>query len=413
MKKSARQLTTILAAGLMAMMATGCSGSSDTTSAATTAAAAAETNAEAAADTGAAEATGDIVAAVDEIRIGMVNPMSGDNALYGMDQSRAMNLAFEEINAAGGAYGATFSIEEYDDQGDPQNSAKGAQKFVDDESILAVIGSSLSSCTLAMNPIIDDGGLVDMVVSSSSPSLMGVSDYFFRMSVQDNQVGPQIAKVILDEGYTDIVVLYPNNDYGINLAENLVAYAEENGGNILDSIDYNASDQDFTAILTTVKNKNPQAVALCGTVTDSSLLISQMSKLGIDCFKMGGTSLYNTNAINIAGDALEGVGCISVYISSNPDTRVQEFVAKYEEKYDETPDAFAALAYDMAYVLYEASMDAMDANGGEISRDSLRDAIDGISYEGITGTVSFDENNDWVRDYLALTVKDGEFILMD
>lgn len=353
----------------------------------------------------------DITAAADELKIGLVNPLSGDNALYGMDQSRAMALAAEEINAAGGVHGAQITIEEYDDQGDPQTAAKGAQKFADDDSFLAIVGSSLSSCTLAMAPIIDDAGIVDMVVSSSSPNLTGCSDYFFRMAVQDDQVGPQMAKVMLDKGYSNIVVLYPNNDYGINLSEHLEEYVTENGGTVADSIDYAANDQDFTAILTTVKNEAPDAVALCGTVTDSSLLISQMANLGIDCFKMGGTSLYNTNAIEIAGDALEGAGCISVYISSNPDQAVQDFVTKYEEKYDETPDAFAALAYDMTYTFADAAARAMEANGGEIDRDTLRDALTETNYTGVTGTVSFNEDNDWVRDYLALTVKDGAFVM--
>ena len=87
-----------------------------------------------------------VTAKQSELHIGMVNPLSGDNALYGLSEERGMTLAFEEINAAGGVNGARLVLDEYDDQGDPQNAAKGAQKYADDDSILAMLGSSLTSC---------------------------------------------------------------------------------------------------------------------------------------------------------------------------------------------------------------------------------------------------------------------------
>ena len=356
-------------------------------------------------------AAGSVQAADSEIHIGLVNPLSGDNALYGVDQQRAMTMAFEEINAAGGVNGAKLVLVEYDDQGDPQNTARGAQKMADDESIVAMVGSSLTSCTLALVPIIDDAGLVDCVVSSSSPSLAKASDYFFRMAVQDAQVGPQMAKAILNKGYKDILVLYSNNDYGKNLGGNLVTYAKENGGNIVDEIEYNAEDQDFSAIVTKVKSAGAEAIAICGTVTDSSLLISQMDQQGVDAYIIGATSLYNTHALEIAGDALEGVGCVSVYISTNPDEKVQEFVKKYNEKFNETPDAFAAMGYDMAYVLAAAADKAMQANNGEVDREGMKTGMEQTDYEGVTGHVVFTEDNEWERDYLTLIVKDGEFVL--
>ncbi len=351
--------------------------------------------------------------AAEELKIGMVNPLSGDNALYGLSQENGVRLAIDEINAAGGVNGAQIVLETYDDQGDPQTAASGAQKFADDDSILMITGSSLTSNTLAMVPIFDDAEIVDMVCSSSSPSLTGCSEYFFRMAVQDAQVGPQMCKAILDKEYTQISMLYPNNDFGKSLSASIEEYAGENGGTIVSAYEYNPADQDFTAILTNLKADAPEAVALCGTVTDTSLIIKQMAQLGIEAYKIGHTSLYNSSTFEIAGDAMEGVGCVSVYISSNPDEKVQEFVARYQEKYDAIPDSFAALAYDMTYTFAAAAESAMEANDGEVDRESLKDALVDVEYEGITGTVNFNDNHDWVRDYLTLIVKDGEFTLDD
>ena len=412
MKKFNRKLVTGAITIALAASAMGCGKTAGTASAT---AASDNVSSETAAETTTVETeeSGDVVSTMDEIKIAMVNPLSGDLALYGLDQQRAMSLAFEEINAAGGVGGAQIVMDCYDDLGDPQNAAKGAQKYADDDSYLAIVGSSTSSAVLAMIPIIDDGEIVEMICSGSSPSLSGTSDYFFRFAAQDVQVGKMIGKGITDRGYKNAVVLYPNNDYGVNLSENLNAYLEENGVEILSSIDYNPSDQDFTAIITTIKGLNPEAIALCGTVTDSSLLISQIKQQGIESFLMGGTSIYNSNAIEIAGDALEGVGCVSVYISTNPDAQVQEFVKKYEEKFGETPDAYSAMGYDMAYAFADACERAMAANGGEVTRETLRDAMETIDYDGVTGDITFNETHDWVRDYIMLEFKDGEFVLSE
>ena len=323
-----------------------------------------------------------------------------------------MELAFDEINAAGGVNGAKLVLDKYDDQGDPQNAAKGAQKWADDDSVMALVGSSLTNCTAAIQPIIDEAGLVEICVSSSSPTLSNVTPYFFRMGVQDAVVGPQMAKACLDRGFKKMSVLYSNDDFGKNLANGLKEYAEANGAELLDYTEYNPADQDFTAILTTVKNNAPEAVCLCGTVTDCSLIIKQMRNLGMnDVFIMGHTSLYSDKALEIAGDAMNGANCVSVYISTNPDPQVQELVEKFQAKYDQAPDSFAAMAYDMAYVLADAADRAMQAEGGELSRDGLQKALVDTNYDGATGTVTF-TNNEWERDYLTLTVNNGAFELL-
>ena len=178
MKK--RQITALFLAGVLAVSSLTACGSSDSASS--------------------DGSTADAATSGDTLKIGLVAPISGDNGQYGTSQKQGYELAIKEINEAGGVDGKMLELETYDDQGDAQKAAAGAQKFADDDSILAVGGSCLSSCTLAMVPIIDDAGLPDLVVSSSSPSLTGSSDYFFRMSVQDAAVGPQIADVILKKG---------------------------------------------------------------------------------------------------------------------------------------------------------------------------------------------------------------------
>ena len=353
--------------------------------------------------------SGEITAKSDTIKIGLVAPLSGNNATYGVKQENGYRLAMDEINANGGIYGAQLVLESYDDAGDPATAASGTQKFADDDEVMVMGGCCLTSCTAAMLPISGDAGLPEMVVSSSAASLLGLSDYFFRMAVQDAQVGPNIARNFKNMGYTKAVALYPNNDYGIGLKESFV---EEfgNGGEVLAAIEYQPTDQDFSAILTNVKSMNPDCLVLCGTTSDSSLLIKQARQMGIDAVIMGPPGVYNQNIIDIAGSASEGILAVGAFVANDPDERVQQFVASYKAKYNEVPDHFAALAYDQMYVIAEAAARAMEANDGELTRATMAEGLRASNYDGITGTVTFNEDGEWIRDYLVLTVKDGEYV---
>ena len=90
---------------------------------------------------------------------------------------------------------------------------------------------------------------------------------------------------------------------------------------------------------------------------------------------------------------------------------MQTLVEKYNAAYGEIPDGFAALSYDQMYVIADAAKAAMDANDGTVTRETLKDALKAINYDGVTGTVTFNDVNDWERPYLTLKVENGEFVL--
>ncbi|MDR1192943.1 MAG: ABC transporter substrate-binding protein [Peptococcaceae bacterium] len=389
--KRTKLLSILIASALVLVMLGGCGGGTQ--------------------NAGGGSTAGSAAGSAGEIKIGLVAPMTGGSGSMGVSQQQGYELAMAEINDAGGVSGRKITLTVYDDQGDPQTAASGAQKFADDDSIIALGGSCNSSATLAMMPIVDNAGIPDLVVSSSSPQLTGSSEYFFRMSVQDAAVGPQMAKALLDRGCKNVVVFYANNDYGVGLNDSFKTYLESNGGTVLSSLTYLTTDQDFTAQITTAKGMNPDAIALCGTMGDCGLIIKQLDQNGFAEPVIGGTGLYNIKMIEIAGDASEDVLLIGVYISSNPDEKVQTLVSKYTAKYGNEPDGFAALAYDQMYVIAEAAQAAIDAGG--LTRESLKDALKKTDYDGVTGRVSFNSDNDWVRDYLTLMVKDGNFVMAE
>jgi branched-chain amino acid transport system substrate-binding protein len=342
------------------------------------------------------------------IKIGMVNPLSGNAATYGVSTKNGMELAMEEINKAGGVEGRKFELVFEDDAGDPKQAAAATQKLVDRPDILLIQGSALSSSTLAMAPIIERARIPHMVVSSSTPKLRGINPYFLRMAVQDDQVGTQIGEVITKKlALKRVAIMYPNNDYGKGLSAATSLSVKANGGEVVAMLPYLPTDPDFSALITQVKAQNPDALALCGTYTDSGLITKQAREAGLNVPIVGGTGLFSPKYIEIAGRAAEGVILMAVFFPGNPDPRVQEFVKKYQAKYGMLPDQFAALAYDQMYVIAQA----VKKVGKNLTRESLLKALKETRYSGVTGEVTFDEKGDWVRPYLTLTVKDGKFEL--
>jgi branched-chain amino acid transport system substrate-binding protein len=340
--------------------------------------------------------------------VGMVNPLSGDAATYGLSHKNGVELAREEINKAGGVKGQQIDILFHDDAGDPKQAAAGAQKFADQKDVIALVGSALSSNTLAMAPITAKAKLPHSVVSSSTPKLSGISPYFFRMAVQDAQIGILMGDLMAQKlNAKKVAILYPNNDFGKGLAEVVNSQLQKNNVTVTSSQAYLATDKDFSALLTVIKSQGVDALAVCGTYTDGGLITKQAGELGLTVPIVSGPGFYSPRFIDIAGKNAEKAIFLNAFVSTNPAPAVQGFVAKYKEKYGVAPDTFAALGYDQMYVIAKAMEKA--AEKGAITRENVREAMAATNYVGVTGTVTFNDKGDWVRPYLYLTVRNGQF----
>ena len=354
--------------------------------------------------------TGRSQAGGGKLTVAMVNPLSGDAATYGVSHKDGLELAFREINAAGGLKGQQIELVTYDDAGDPKQSAAGAQKFADQKRVLVMTGSCLSSCTLAMVPITDRARLPHTVVSSSTPKLSGMSRYFFRMAVQDSRVGSLIGDLLAQKlKVKKVAILYPNNDYGKGLSAAIDGQLKHYGVTVVSDQAYLVTDKDYSALLTGIKASDVDALALASTYTDGALIIKQAREIGFNQPVVGGTGLFSPQLIEIAGKAAEGAYFLGAFVATNPDPTVQAFVKKFQASYGMEPDTYAGLAYDQGYVIRAAMVKA--AEKGAITRQNIRDGMAATYYKGITGTVTFDDKGDWVRPYLYITVKDGKFIV--
>jgi branched-chain amino acid transport system substrate-binding protein len=352
--------------------------------------------------TGGSNASGSIG---DTFKIGYAGPLSGASAQDGESIKKGAELAVKLANDAGGVNGKKLELVTQDDKTDPKEAAIVANKLATDSSVLAVVGHYNSSATLAAAPIYNKNKIVEISPGSSSPAVTNAGPYTFRVITTDAFQGDFVAKWSMEEGFKKIAIVYENTDYGLGLSEVYKKAVEANGGEIVANESYILGQtKDFSAILTKIKDKNPDLLFIGGLYNEAALIAKQSNALGLNVPLMGVDGLYSNALIELGGDAVEGFMLPGFFNASSEKEKTKEFVKAYEAAYKEAPGTYAAYAFDATQIIIQAMKD----KGAD--RQSIADYITSLKgYEGTTGTHDFDENGDVLKEPEKLIVKDGKF----
>ena len=195
------------------------------------------------------------------------------------------------------------------------------------------------------------------------------------------------------------------SDYSLGLAKYFEDGFTAQGGKIVTEQNYSGGDKDFNAQLTAIKALNPDGIFVPGYYTEVGLIALQARQLGINQPLFGGDGWMSFNLVPIGGAALEG-DYFSTHFTPDQDSPVvQDFVKKYQQKYNGLPDCMAALGYDSAMILADAIKRA-----GTTDPTKIRDAIAATrNYPGVTGTISIDADRNASKPAVIVTIKNGQF----
>jgi branched-chain amino acid transport system substrate-binding protein len=343
------------------------------------------------------------------IKIGVVTPLTGDVATFGQSTKKAVEMAAEEINNSGGVLGKKIELVIEDDRNDPKETANVVRKLIDQDKVIAIIGSLTSKCSLAGMPIANAKKVPMISNASTNPKVTLTGPYAFRVCFIDDFQGQVMAKFAYEDlGARKAAVLYDiGNDYTKGLAEFFIKSFKELGGEIVAEETYQQTDNDFNAQLTSIKAKNPDVIFLPDYYQKVSLIAKQARGLGIQATFLGGDGWDSPELVKLGGQAVEGGYFSNHYSQQDPDPKTQEFIKKFEQKYGEKPDALAALAYDAMYYLVEGIKKA-----GKIDTVAIRDGIEQVGKEGfsgVTGKFTIDENRNPIKAAVVLKVENGQF----
>ena len=339
------------------------------------------------------------------IKIGEYGSLTGSTATFGDSTRKGIDLAIEEINAAGGVKGRQLQVLVEDDEGKPESAAAVVQKLIDQDKVVAVLGEVASSRSLAAAPICQRAGIPMITPSSTNPKVTEVGDYIFRVCFIDEFQGKVMAQVAKDElKATKAAILTDvKNDYSVGLAQYFKSAFTQGGGTVVAEESYSEGDKDFNGVLTKIKGSSPDVIVIPGYYTEVGLIAQQARSLGINQTLLGGDGWESPKLLEIGGSALEGSYYVNHYSAASPKPEVQGFVAKYKAKYGGDPDSIAALAYDACKLLADSMGRAASLKGSDI-RDQIA-AVKG--FPGVCGAISFDANRNPVKPATVLKVSGG------
>lgn len=348
----------------------------------------------------------------DTIRIGVNYELSGAVATYGTNLNDGIKLAFEEINAAGGVLGKQIETVVFDNKSEDTESANVSARLATRENVVALLGPATSGNTKAASPaamqnkipLISGSATADDVTIDSNGN---VRDYIFKTCFSDSFQGVMMAEFALGDlnGKKAAILADSTSDYAQGLAKAFKETFLAGGGEIVSEEAYVAKDTDFRAVLTSIKNQNPEILFVPGYYEETGLIARQSRELGLDVPMLGADGYESPKLSEIAGAAgLEKVFYSSHYSPNDEAENVVAFNEAFEAKYSKKADAFNALGYDMAYLLKDAIERA-----GEATPEAIKAALEATDgFVGVTGVVSIDENHNPVKSVTIIEMVDGE-----
>jgi len=346
-------------------------------------------------------------AAVKPVKIAVAAPMTGDNAEYGKSFLAAAEVMVEKWNAEGGVLGRPIELVAYDDKNSGEEAASIAQKIVSDPDIVGVLGHFASGVSMAAAPVYQENKLVQISNCASHPDYSSIGNYIFRNNTVINEEFKVIVDIIANDlGYTKVGVIAIKTDWGttaggiadelISASPNLTLVAHE---------DVMETSDDYSPAIAKLEAAGAEVVVAVGMYGLYGPLAKQYKAVNPDIRLVGVSNAYTQQIIELGGDAVEGLFAPVSFYADNPDPEAQAFVASYIGKFGSEPSSLAAQAYDSIGILLTAIQQV-----GSTDKEAIRDAVNAIEYDGLSGFTTFDEIGDASKIFTKVIIKDGAFI---
>ena len=347
---------------------------------------------------------------VGTYKIGVMYPLTGDAAAYGLSFQKTTKFAADEINAKGGVNGRKLELIYEDSKCNPKEGNAAAQKLVNIDKVKVIIGGACSGETMGAAPITEQNKVILISPSATSPDVTKAGDFVFRVAPSDAFAGI----VASDYAFKDLnakkaAIISETTDYAQGLRKVFKENFAKLGGEIVADETYNQEDTDFRTQVTKVKAANPDVVYLLPQAPAKGiLLVKQLKEAGFNKQLLTAEVIIGRNVIKENGAEMEGlIGVEQKFDEKNP--KAAALMAKYREQAKEEPPfpGYMSGAYDIVYLL----ADAIGKNGYD--SEKIRDYLYAVKdYDGAVGKITIDENGDPIMEYSILQVKNSQPVML-
>lgn len=328
--------------------------------------------------------------AAEPIKIGLIYPLSGPIAYDGQSVTNGAKLAAEEINNKGGLLGGRkIELIIEDGQGMPAQSLAAAEKLINRDKVVALMGCYRSSASLAVQPIAEKNKIPMMSVVSSAPKLTESGfKYYFRNTPKEAMLVDVAARYLITKlGIKKVSFLGPNDEWGRAGLEGWTEMIKKHGGQVVTADLFMTGETNYQPYLTKIKSIKPDAMAVQAETLDGSMIFKQAKEMGLDITKIGSGPMASQKFMELAKDASEGIYSILPWVHTYDTPENKAFTENYAKRFPDRgiPDKYGAAGYDGIYVFAAAI-----TKGGNADRESIRKGMTMVDVKTLQGTVKFD-----------------------
>ena len=353
--------------------------------------------------------------------IGGIFSITGPASYLGEPERNSLEMVAEEINAKGGINGHPLKLVIYDDEGDVTKARLSAEKLLQKDKALAIVGPSITPASMTVLEITEKAKMPLVSCAAAAGITAPAKDrrWTFKTAQTDQMAVARIYQYCQKHGIAKVAILTVSSAFGVAGKEQLLGQAAQYGMEVVGQEVFGDKDTDMTPQLTKLRSLPAQAVICWGVGPAPALVAKNMKQLGLTIPLIQSHGAASKKFIELAGDAAEGIimpaGKLVVY-QQLPDTDPQkavckEYTEKYKAKFKAPESSFGGYAYDAQRMLNEAL-----AKGGS-DQAKIRDALEGIkNFAGVSGVfnMSPEDHNGLTPDaFVMVKIHDGNFTLID
>lgn len=348
-----------------------------------------------------------------EIKIGLLNEMTGGNATIGTAAANGAKLAIKEINANGGLLGKQIKAVVADNKSEPSESANAMTKLLTQDNVIAVTGTFSSSNAIAAASVAEANKKPYLVAGATNPKVTvdektkTVKKYIYRVCFIDPFQGTVAANFAAKDLKVKKAAMLVDNssDYSKGLAEFFEAAFKKEGGEIVSNEAYLQKDTDFKATLTKIKSKGADILYVPGYYEEVGKIVKQAREMGITVPIIGADGWDSPKLVEIASpSALNGTYFTNHYSVEDTSPKAKAFVEAYTKEFGQKPEALAVLGYDAVYVLADAIKRANSTEAAKII-EALATTKD---FPAISGVTTINKTHDADKNAVVIELKDGK-----
>ena len=350
----------------------------------------------------------------DTVTIGWLGPLTGDMAVWGISESSATRMFFDQLNEQGGLLGKQVRLVAHDTRGEAMETINVTRRLATMDNAIGIIGPNTSGQALAMVSALNDVEVASIATVATNPRVTvaedgSVNPFNFRVAFIDNYQGPVAAGFAFNHlnARTAAVLFDVGSDYSHGVSEFFQEHFRRLGGNIVAVEGFNPRDVDFRPQLTSIRNANPDVILMPFSFREVALATQQARDLGITSIFLGTDTWPSALLLEMAADSIAGS-----YIVHHMDLRATHAAwlrDMYFARFNREPEINAFLAWDASTMLVEAVQRA-----NSFDPVAIRNELVNTDFMGITGRIRIGANshNPEGKTAAILTVIDGEFVFV-